>query len=83
MPLSRQQVRVDQAGHEDAVRPRLRAAAFDPREPVTGSASSGICRTRPRPSSEVSSAGGAQGTSDGKPCCIDWGKILLGEAPLV
>jgi len=35
MPLSRQQVRVDQAGHEDAVRPRLRAAAFDPGEPVT------------------------------------------------
>jgi hypothetical protein len=25
---------VDQAGHEDAVRPRLRAAAFDRREPV-------------------------------------------------
>ena len=35
MPLSRQQLRVDQAGHEDAVRPRLRAAAFDRREPVT------------------------------------------------
>ena len=34
MPLSRQQLRVDQAGHEDAVRPRLRAAAFDRREPV-------------------------------------------------
>jgi hypothetical protein len=35
MPLSRQQLPVDQAGHEDAVRPRLRAAAFDRREPVT------------------------------------------------
>jgi len=35
MPLSSQQLRVDQAGHEDAVRPRLRAAAFDRREPVT------------------------------------------------
>jgi hypothetical protein len=35
MPLSRQQVRVDQAGDEDAVRPRLRTAAFDRREPVT------------------------------------------------
>jgi hypothetical protein len=35
MPLSRQQVRLDQTGHEDAVRPRLRAAAFDRREPVT------------------------------------------------
>ena len=35
MPLSRQKLRVDQAGHEDAVRPRLRAAAFDRREPVT------------------------------------------------
>ena len=34
MPLPRQQLRVDQAGHEDAVRPRLRAAAFDRREPV-------------------------------------------------
>ena len=34
MPLSRQQLRVDQAGHEHAVRPRLRAAAFDRREPV-------------------------------------------------
>ena len=34
MPLSSQQLRVDQAGHEDAVRPRLRAAAFDPRAPV-------------------------------------------------
>ena len=35
MPLSSQQLRVDQAGHEDAVRPRLRAAAFDARAPVT------------------------------------------------
>jgi hypothetical protein len=35
MPLSRQKLRVDQAGHEDAVRPRLRAAAFDARAPVT------------------------------------------------
>ena len=35
MPLSRQVVPVDQAGREDAVRPRLRAAAFDRREPVT------------------------------------------------
>ena len=35
MPLSRQRVRVDQTGHEDAVRPWLRAAAFDRREPVT------------------------------------------------
>jgi len=35
MRMSRQQVRVDQAGDEDAVRPRLRTAAFDPREPVT------------------------------------------------
>jgi hypothetical protein len=35
MPLSTQKLRVDQAGHEDAVRPRLRAAAFDRREPVT------------------------------------------------
>ena len=35
MPLWSQQLRVDQAGHEDAVRPRLRAAAFDRREPVT------------------------------------------------
>ena len=35
MPLWSQQLRVDQAGHEDAVRPRLRASAFDPREPVT------------------------------------------------
>jgi hypothetical protein len=34
MPLSRQQSRVDQAGHEDAARPRLRAAALDRREPV-------------------------------------------------
>jgi hypothetical protein len=34
MPLSRQVVSVDQAGHEDAVRPRLRAAAFDLRKPV-------------------------------------------------
>jgi hypothetical protein len=29
MPFSRQQLRVDPVGHEDAVRPRLRAAAFD------------------------------------------------------
>ena len=35
MPLSRQHLPVDQAGHEDAVRPRLRAAAFDARAPVT------------------------------------------------
>jgi hypothetical protein len=35
MPFSRQQLRVDPVGHEDAVRPRLRAAAFDRREPVT------------------------------------------------
>ena len=35
MPFSRQQLPVDQAGHEDAVRPRLRAAAFDARAPVT------------------------------------------------
>ena len=35
MPLSRQQFPVDQAGHGDAVRPRLRAAAFDARAPVT------------------------------------------------
>ena len=35
MPFSRQQLRVDPVGHEDAVRPRLRAAAFDWREPVT------------------------------------------------
>ena len=35
MPLSRQVVPVDQAGHEDAVWPRLRAAAFDRHEPVT------------------------------------------------
>ena len=34
MPLWSQQLRVDQAGHEDAVRPRLRASAFDPRAPV-------------------------------------------------
>jgi hypothetical protein len=35
MPLSRQQLRVDPVGHEDAVRPRLRAAAFDRRDPLT------------------------------------------------
>ena len=35
MPLSRQQLRVDQAGRENAAQPRLRAAAFDRREPVT------------------------------------------------
>jgi hypothetical protein len=35
MPFSRQQLRVDPVGHEDAVRPQLRAAAFDRREPVT------------------------------------------------
>jgi hypothetical protein len=34
MPLSRQQLRDDQAGPEDAARPRLRAAALDRREPV-------------------------------------------------
>jgi hypothetical protein len=34
-PFSSQQLRVGRAGHEDAVRPRLRAAAFDRREPVT------------------------------------------------
>jgi hypothetical protein len=35
MPFSRQQLRVDPVGHEDAVRPRLRAAAFDRCEPLT------------------------------------------------
>jgi hypothetical protein len=35
MPFLRQQLRVDPVGHEDAVRPRLRAAAFDQREPLT------------------------------------------------
>ena len=35
MPLSRQVVPVDQAGPENVARPRLRAAAFDRREPVT------------------------------------------------
>jgi hypothetical protein len=35
MPLWSQQLRVDQAGHEDAVRPQLRAAAFDRRAPIT------------------------------------------------
>ena len=35
MPFSRQQLRVDPVGHEDAVRPRLRAAAFDLSERVT------------------------------------------------
>ena len=35
MPLSRQQLSLDRAGHEDAVRPRLWAAAFDARAPVT------------------------------------------------
>ena len=35
MPFSSQQLRVDRAVHEDAVRPRLRAAAFDRREPLT------------------------------------------------
>jgi hypothetical protein len=35
MPLSRQRLPIDQAGHEDAVRPRLRAAAVDARAPVT------------------------------------------------
>jgi hypothetical protein len=34
-PLEAKVTRVDQAGHKDAVRPRLRAAAFDRREPVT------------------------------------------------
>ena len=34
MPLSRQQLQVDQAGRENAA-PRLRAAAFDLRKPVT------------------------------------------------
>ena len=34
MPFSRQQLRVDPVGHEDAVRPWLGAAAFDRREPV-------------------------------------------------
>ena len=35
MPLSRQQLHVDQAGPENVAQPRLRAAAFDRREPVT------------------------------------------------
>ena len=35
MPLSRQALPVDQAGHDDAAQPRLRAAAFDWRQPVT------------------------------------------------
>jgi hypothetical protein len=35
MPFSRQQLRVDPVAHEEAVRPGLRAAAFDRREPVT------------------------------------------------
>jgi hypothetical protein len=35
MPLSRQQVRVDQAGRENVLQPRLRAAAFDLSERVT------------------------------------------------
>jgi hypothetical protein len=35
MPLSRQVVPVDQAGRENFAQPRLRAAAFDWREPVT------------------------------------------------
>ena len=35
MPLSRQVVPVDQAGREIFAQPRLRAAAFDRREPVT------------------------------------------------
>ena len=35
MPLSKQRIRGDQTGHEDAVRPRLRATAFDRWEPVT------------------------------------------------
>jgi hypothetical protein len=35
MPLSRQQLQVDQAGRENAAQPRLRAAAFDLRKPVT------------------------------------------------
>ncbi len=35
MPLSRQEVPVDQAGRENFAQPRLRAAAFDRREPVT------------------------------------------------
>jgi hypothetical protein len=34
MPLSRQQLQVDQAGRENAAQPRLRAAAFDLRKPV-------------------------------------------------
>ena len=34
MPFSRQQLRVDPVGHEDAVWPRLGATAFDRREPV-------------------------------------------------
>jgi hypothetical protein len=35
MPLSRQELRVEHARRENAGRPRLRAAAFDPRESVT------------------------------------------------
>jgi hypothetical protein len=35
MPLSKQQLRVDQAGRENVLQPRLRAAAFDLSERVT------------------------------------------------
>ncbi len=35
MTISRQQLHLDQAGGGNAARPRLRAAALDPREPVT------------------------------------------------
>jgi hypothetical protein len=34
MPLSRQQLHVDQAGRENVAQPGLRAAAFDLRKPV-------------------------------------------------
>jgi hypothetical protein len=35
MPLSRQQLRADQAGRENVLQPRFRAAAFDLSERVT------------------------------------------------
>jgi hypothetical protein len=35
MPLSRQQLHVDQAGRQNAAQPRLRAAALRQRKPVT------------------------------------------------
>ena len=39
MSFSRPQLRVDPVGHEEAVRARLRAAAFDRREPLTAAGS--------------------------------------------